>query len=254
MLSKNKIKLIHSLEQKKYRKKEGLFVAEGPKLVNELLKSMHCAGLFHTTAYSMPENGVLQVDEIETCTPEELQKASFLTTPQEVLALFQLPEESGDNLIQYPKSELCLALDGVQDPGNLGTICRIADWFGIRHIFCSQKTADVFAPKTIQATMGAIARVKIHYVDLVQFISELPQGTPVYGTLLDGENLYNQELENKGLLIMGNEGNGLTPEVRSLLNRSLYIPSYPSDCETSESLNVGVATAILCAEFRRRLQ
>lgn len=254
MLSKNKIKLIHSLEQKKYRKKEGLFVAEGPKLVNELLKSMHCAGLYHTPEYILPEEWSITADEIESCTSEELQKASFLTTPQEVLALFQLPQDQEEDLTRIPVQELCLALDGVQDPGNLGTICRVADWFGIRHIFCSPKTADVYAPKTIQATMGAIARVKIHYVDLVSFITRLPNETPVYGTLLDGENLYSQDLENTGLLIMGNEGNGLTPEVRELLNRSLYIPSYPADCETSESLNVGVATAILCAEFRRRLQ
>lgn len=254
MLSKNKIKLIHSLEQKKYRKKEGLFVAEGPKLVNELLKCMHCTGLYHTPEYVLPQDGILQVDEIDSCTPEELQKASFLTSPQEVIGLFQIPEDNNEDLVKFPTTELCLALDGVQDPGNLGTICRIADWFGIRHIFCSLKTADVYAPKTIQATMGAIARVSIHYVDLVQFISQLPQETPVYGTLLDGNNLYSQELENKGLLIMGNEGNGLTPEVRSLLNHTLYIPSYPSDSETSESLNVGVATAILCAEFRRRIQ
>ena len=142
--------------------------------------------------------------------------------------------------------------DGIQDPGNLGTIIRIADWFGINHIFCSTQTADAFSPKTIQATMGAISRVKVHYTNLVELINDLPKGTPVYGTLLDGNNIYEQELENKGLLIMGNEGNGLTPEIREKLNARLYIPSYPKDSETSESLNVGVATAILCAEFRRR--
>lgn len=254
MLSKNKIKLIHSLEQKKYRRKEGLFVAEGPKLVNELLKCMPCAGLYHTDSYQLPDAGIVHLAENEVCTPDELQKASFLTTPQDVIGIFALPEDKDKELNIHPTRELCLALDGVQDPGNLGTICRIADWFGIRHIYCSLKTADVFAPKTVQATMGAIARVHLHYLDLEQLIDELPTGTPVYGTLLDGENLYQQELENRGLLIMGNEGNGLTPAIRERINQSLYIPSYPADCETSESLNVGVATAILCAEFRRRIQ
>ena len=253
MLSKNKIKLIHSLEQKKYRIKEGLFVAEGPKLVNELLKSLSCACLFHTANYQLPEN-VFHVAEIEECTMDELQKASFLTTPQDVIALFHLPKDDGQQILAYPNAELCLALDGVQDPGNLGTICRIADWFGIKHIYCSLKTADVYSPKTIQATMGAIARVKLHYTDLEALIHQLDPGTPVYGTLLDGKNLYEQELQNKGLLIMGNEGNGVTPEIRQLISQSLFIPSYPADCETSESLNVGVATAILCAEFRRRIQ
>lgn len=249
MISKNRIKLIKSLEQKKYRNKEGLFVAEGPKLVNELLPCFHCAYLVHTEEYQVPAH--VGIQELETCTPAELAKASFLTTPQEVLALFEIPAYPDQDLLQHPAQELCLALDGVQDPGNLGTICRIADWFGIHHIFCSRQTADVYAPKTVQATMGAIARVQLHYGDLEAWADQLPQGTPVYGTLLDGKDLYTQMLENKGLLVMGNEGNGLTVGMRQRITQSLFIPSYPAGCPTSESLNVGVATAILCAEFRR---
>lgn len=251
MISKNRAKTIHSLEQKKYRKKEGLFVAEGPKIINELLISMKCNWLAHTPGYSVPAHTLYPITEVEECSSEELRKVSFLTTPQEVIATFEIPDSTFD--ISLISKELCLALDGVQDPGNLGTIIRIADWFGIKHIFCSTQTADAFSPKTIQATMGAISRVQIHYTNLCSLIDQLPSGTPIYGTLLDGDNLYTQSLENKGLLIMGNEGNGLTEEVRDRVNAKLFIPSYPKESETSESLNVGVATAILCAEFRRRL-
>jgi len=146
---------------------------------------------------------------------------------------------------------LCLALDEVQDPGNLGTIIRIADWFGIEHIFCSQGTADVYNPKVVQATMGALARVHVHYVNLSELIDSLPD-IPVYGTFLDGTNIYEQELSQTGIIVMGNEGNGISPEVRKVINRRLYIPNYPANRPTSESLNVAVATAITCAEFRRR--
>ena len=251
MISRNKIKLIHSLEQKKYRKKEGLFVAEGPKIINELLQSMKCTWLIHVPEYTLPQQTAFPIDEVETCSKDELHKVSFLSTPQEVIATFKIPEFSYQK--EWISNELCLGLDGIQDPGNLGTIIRIADWFGINNIFCSMQTADAFSPKTIQATMGAISRVKVHYTDLIELINGLPQDTPVYGTLLDGNSIYEQELKNQGLLIMGNEGNGLTPEIREKVKARLYIPSYPKDSETSESLNVGVATAILCAEFRRRM-
>ena len=146
---------------------------------------------------------------------------------------------------------LCLALDDIQDPGNLGTIIRLADWFGIEHIFCSQGTVDVYNPKTIQATMGALARVKLHYCNLPSMIAELGN-VPVYGTFLDGDNMYEKKLTNYGLIVMGNEGNGVSQEVAELVNERLYIPNYPLQRETSESLNVAVATAVVCAEFRRR--
>ncbi|WP_349939365.1 RNA methyltransferase, partial [Bacteroides cellulosilyticus] len=144
-----------------------------------------------------------------------------------------------------------LALDDVQDPGNLGTIIRLADWFGIEHIFCSPNTVDVYNPKTVQATMGGIARVKLHYTSLPDLIQSL-KDIPVYGTFLDGENMYTQKLSSNGLIVMGNEGNGIGKEVEQLINRKLYIPNYPAERETSESLNVAIATAVVCAEFRRQ--
>lgn len=250
MISKSRIKLVNSLEQKKFRKREGLFVAEGPKLVNDLLSILPCQWMAHTQQYAKPSSICFPIEHEEICTPDELQKLSFLTTPQQVIALFSLPQHEFNP--QLPAHELCLALDGVQDPGNLGTIVRLADWFGIRHIFCSPTTADIYSPKAIQATMGAIARVNLYYTDLVELIKQQESNTPIYGTLLDGNNVYQEDLQQKGLLIMGNEGNGLSQEVRALLTHKLFIPSFPPDSPTSESLNVGVATAILCAEFRRK--
>ena len=177
-------------------------------------------------------------------------RASLLKTPQNVIAVFEQRQEQTDpSVIAH---QLCLALDDVQDPGNLGTIIRIADWFGIEHIFCSQGTVDVYSPKVVQATMGALARVHLHYVDLPAMIGQLKEDIPVYGTFLDGTNIYTQTLSTSGLIVMGNEGNGITAEVRKLINKKLFIPNYPAGRDTSESLNVAVATAITCAEFRRR--
>lgn len=249
MLSKNKIKYIHSLELKKNRKKEGVFVAEGHKLVGDLLPHFHCRLILATTTW-LEEHHDIQADEIIEITPEELVKASLLKTPQEVLAIFEQPQY--DYTTDVIKNSLCLALDDIQDPGNLGTIIRLADWFGIEHIFCSQGTVDVYNSKVIQATMGALARVKVHYCNLPDLISSL-KDVPVYGTFLDGENIYNKPLSENGLIIMGNEGNGVSKEVSQLINNKLYIPNYPSGRTTSESLNVAIATAVVCAEFRRRL-
>lgn len=166
-----------------------------------------------------------------------------------MLAVFRQPEDTADfSVISH---SLCLALDDIQDPGNLGTIIRLADWFGIEHIFCSPNTVDAYNPKTVQATMGGIARVKLHYTPLPELICAL-KGIPVYGTFLDGEDIYCQPLSSYGLIVMGNEGNGIGKEVEQLINRRLYIPNYPADRQTSESLNVAIATAVVCAEFRRQ--
>ena len=182
---------------------------------------------------------------------EDIRKASFLKNPQDVLAVFRLP--NWDSQLIDPTKQLVLALDGIQDPGNLGTIIRIADWFGIEHIVCSLDTADAFSPKTVQATMGALAHVKVHYTDLTAYLQQqAEQNTPIYGTFLDGEDIYDKSFEEHGILIMGNEGNGIRPEIEALVNQKLYIPNYPPLRETSESLNVAVATSIVCAEFRRR--
>ena len=249
MLSKNKIKYIHSLELKKNRKEEQTFVAEGHKLVGDLLGHFPCRLLVATRAW-LDRNPDVEAMEIIEVNQEELTRASLLKTPQEVLAVFEQPEYSIQ--LEVVERSLCLALDDVQDPGNLGTIIRLADWFGIEHIFCSLGTVDVYNPKTVQATMGALARVKLHYVDLPSIIASM-SSVPIYGTFLDGNNIYAETLSANGLIIMGNEGKGVSPEVAKLVNKRLYVPNYPSERVTSESLNVAVATAVVCAEFRRRL-
>lgn len=231
VISKNKIKLIHSLETKKGREKAGLFVAEGPKVVNDLLH----AGF---TAENIFED------------IEDIKKISFLQHPQSMLGVFKLPRN--EHYTEFSITQLVLALDGVQDPGNLGTIIRVADWFGIKDIFCSLDTADCWNPKVVQATMGSIARVQLHYVDLNKMVESLPADYPIYATLLDGENIYKQELSQHGMIVMGNEGKGISPILRTKINRKLYIPNYSSNEDTAESLNVAIATSIVCAEFRRR--
>lgn len=248
-LSKNCIKYIHSLELKKNRKAEKVFLAEGPKLVGDLLGHFPCRFLAATSEWMSRHRSLLQAENIIEVSTDELSRASLLKTPQQVLAIFEQPEYETD--ISVISRSLCLALDDVQDPGNLGTIIRLADWFGIEHIFCSLNTVDVYNPKTIQATMGGIARVKLHYVSLPELIRSL-KDIPVYGTFLDGENMYTQQLSSNGLIVMGNEGNGIGKEVEELITRKLYIPNYPSERETSESLNVAIATAVVCAEFRRQ--
>lgn len=250
MISKNKIKYIHSLELKKNRKQENVFVAEGHKLVGDLLGVFPCKFLAATQEW-WAEHPHAEVDEKCIVTQEELSKASFLKTPQSVLAIFEQDNSPTD--ISVIQQSLCLALDDVQDPGNLGTIIRLADWFGIEHIFCSPNTADVYNPKAVQATMGGIARVKLHYGSLTELIGQL-KDIPVYGTFLNGTNIYSEVLSENGLIVMGNEGKGISTEVEKLINRRLYIPNYPQDRQTSESLNVAIATSVVCAEFRRRMQ
>lgn len=260
MISKAKQKLIHSLENKKGRRENGLFVAEGPKVVGDLLSRFPVKLVVAVDEWIKNNSDHLRDAEIVEVSDEELRKASLLQHPQEVLALFELPAdkaEVSDVLPMLPAEDeesLSLALDGVQDPGNLGTIIRVADWFGIENIFCSTNTADAYSPKVIQATMGSIARVHLYYTDLEQLLQSLPTDYPVYGTLLDGEDIYSQKLTRGGLIVMGNEGNGISPAIRPLINHRLLIPNYPKGRPTADSLNVAIATAITCAEFRRNCQ
>ena len=247
MISKNKIKYIRSLELKKNRNKEGKFVAEGFKVVDDLL-ALQPADLIVATQEWLHGKHLADQTEVIEVTEEELKKVSFLQHPQQVLAVFKQAQD-GDFSINT--QELSLALDGVQDPGNLGTIIRIADWFGITHIYCSQDTADVYNPKVVQATMGSIARVKVEYGNLLALVESLPADVPVYGTLLDGDNIYQQQLENRGLIVMGNEGKGISPALAKKVNRRLLIPNFPEGRATADSLNVAIATAITCSEFRR---
>ena len=241
-MTKNQIKLIRSLELKKNRKREGLFIAEGPKVVGDLLQAGYKARMLLAT---------VEYPQAERISEEELHKISFLQHPQEILAVFEIPSTINFKLLTL-NFKLSLALDGVQDPGNLGTIIRIADWFGISTIYCSLDTADAYNPKVVQATMGSLAHVQVIYTDLLELFRQLPPSYPVYGTLLDGENIYKQELTNEGIIVMGNEGNGISPEVRKYITRKLLIPDFHTDGLRAESLNVAIATAITCSEFRRR--
>ena len=250
MLSKNKIKYIHSLELKKIRTAEHVFVAEGNKLVSDMLPFYKCKFLLAKPCW-MATQGDIHAEELLVAEDDDVRKASFLKNPQDVLAVFYVPEWNLEDV--HPEKELVLVLDGIQDPGNMGTIIRLADWFGIEHIICSNDTVDLFNPKVVQATMGALAHVKVFYTDLVPFLKEQQEKQiPIYGTFLDGDNMYDRELSDNGLLIMGNEGNGVRPEVEALVNEKLYIPNYPESSETAESLNVAIATAVISAEFRRR--
>jgi TrmH family RNA methyltransferase len=253
MISKNLIKNLRRLEQKKHRQSSGLFVGEGPKVVGELLSAFQSETFYCTSEWAANHRDV--DGETVVVSDEELQRLSFLQHPQQVLGVFHLPveEESLEHSISQVTSSLCLGLDGVRDPGNVGTIIRIADWFGIDTVFCSTDSADAFSPKVVQATMGSLARVRVIPTDLFALVNHLPPCTPVYGTLLDGDNLYTSELFNHGLLLMGNESLGLSPSLRKCLTHRLFIPPHPPGRATAESLNVAVATAICCAEFRRRI-
>ncbi|MBR5854421.1 MAG: RNA methyltransferase [Paludibacteraceae bacterium] len=238
-LTKAQVKWVRSLQQKKFRDTEGVFVAEGAKCVNDLQESFEL---------------VLKVTH-ENATNTEIEQMSSLRTPQGVIGVFKQREAMGDRQGTIG-NELWVALDGVQDPGNLGTIIRTCDWFGIHHIICSRETADCYNPKVVQATMGALARVHCHYVNnLAEVLTEYKAaGIPIYGTLLEGENMYAEgciPTKNQGIIVMGNEGKGLTTEVRNVVTHPLLIPSYPAGIATSESLNVSIATAIVLAEFRR---
>lgn len=250
MISKATIKKIHALDMRKFRRNERLFVAEGPKLVDELCATMKPVYIAALPEWISENAKIVSGTEYDIVTPDELQRASLQKNPQQVIALFPIPEHRF--CTEQLKNELVLMLDGVQDPGNLGTIARIADWFGIRNIFCSAETADIYNPKAVQATMGALARVKFHYTDLIQLLSQYDG--PVYGTFLDGENIYGQELSENGIIVMGNEGKGISQGVSEMINRRLYIPNYPIGTQTTESLNVAIATSIVCSEFRRRCQ
>lgn len=249
-ISKARIKYIKSLELKKNRRIERRFVAEGIKLVGELM-AISCPDiLVATNRWIETHSNLLQdVKEVYEVSEDELRRISFLQHPQQVIAVFPMLFEGNDE-IRY--DSLSLALDGVQDPGNLGTIIRIADWFGIEQIFCSEDTADVWNPKVIQATMGSIARVRLTYCSLENLIQSLPDDYPVYGTLLDGNDITKADLENKGLLVMGNEGKGISESIAKLVTHRLLIPNYPQERTTVDSLNVAIATAIAVFALRNR--
>ena len=251
MISQSKIKLIKSLWLKKFRDETHLFIAEGTKLVLDLLPVFHCSILVATREWLVDNKGITATEIVEI-EAREFTKISNQKSQQGVLAVFKKPESAWK--AEDITDKLTLALDDIQDPGNLGTIIRIADWFGITDVFCSEQTADAYNPKTVQATMGALARVRVHVVNLPEFLKSSPSNEPIYGTFMDGENIYSKSLSRHGIIVMGNEGNGISGEIETLVTDRLLIPNYPAGRDTSESLNVGVATALVCAEFRRREQ
>ena len=247
MIGKNTINWVHSLEMKKNRKREGLFVAEGPKVVGDLLSRFRLHSVFATDEWTGGESIGADV-RLERVDDDTLRRLSFLQHPQQVVAVMEMNKEEK---VEVDADRLTIMLDGVQDPGNLGTIIRIADWFGIDSIICSPDTADAYNPKVVQATMGSLGRVSVTYSPLVPLLSSLPADMPIYGTLLDGKDIYQKELTRHGVIIMGNEGNGISDEVRAMVTHPLLIPRFRQG-ESAESLNVAVATAITCSEFCRR--
>ena len=245
-MTKAEIQQMRSLQDKRNRDAEGLFLAEGAKLVEEIASSKLTIRRIYTTRTDLKGANVEVIDS------KTMERLSGLKTASDTLAVVEQPRYRL-SLRSLTKS-LVLALDGVQNPGNLGTIIRLADWFGVEDILCSKECADCFNPKVIQATMGAILRVRIHYVDnLAELLSEASkEGMPIYGTLLDGDNIYSTTLTPTGIIVMGNEGRGLSQECRRVVTHRLLIPAYPANRPTSESLNVAMATGITLSEFRRR--
>ncbi|MFQ3180840.1 MAG: TrmH family RNA methyltransferase [Polaribacter sp.] len=239
-ISKNQLKLLTSLSQKKYRQKHHLFIAEGIKVVNELLNSsfeveiLFCANDFKT---AITEDKITRISEFE------LKKISSLKSPNKVLGIFKIPEEK---LLQ--KSGLIIALDGINDPGNLGTIIRLCDWFGISQLICSKDTVDCYNQKVVQASMGSLTRISIHYTDLEDYLSTT--NLPTFIADMNGENVYKTVLPKEGILIMGNEANGVSEKVKKQIQCKISIPRFGKTQET-ESLNVATATAILLSEFKR---
>ena len=251
MLSKHLTNVIQNLEKKKFREKYNLFKVEGEKLVQELLLSdMTIDTLLARPSWvernrtNIRQYNTIEVDEIE------MGRISNFKSLPEVIALAQIPvkEHSPEEI----KNELSVVLNGIQDPGNIGTILRLSDWFGIRNIFCDHDCANIFNPKSVQASMGAIFRVNVFYLDLVEFIPRfVDQDFPCYGAFLEGENIYRTDLRTKGFIVMGNEGNGISPEIERFVTRKITIPSFAHSPYSTESLNVGVATGIILSEFKR---
>lgn len=244
MLSKNQIKLITSLKQKKYRLQHGFFVVEGVKTIKELLQSdLELNALYTTESFNIDANPDIHREET-LISEAELKRISFLKTPNKALAVFKIPESK-----PVDKSKLIVALDDVRDPGNLGTIIRLCDWFGVTDMICSKETVDCFNPKVIQATMGSITRVNISYMDLVNFLGNTELST--FGAFMEGVNVYKSELPDNGVLVMGNEANGISQTLEELIKEKISIPRFGA-LQATESLNVATATAILLSEFKRR--
>ncbi len=240
MLSKNQVKFIRSLKKKKFRQTNQLFLAEGIKVVEELASSsFKLHKIYCTTSYQ----NALKISDIQIITDKELSMISDFTNPNQVIGVFEMPTEKNPQ-----KTGLTVALDGINDPGNLGTIIRLCDWFGVEQLICSENTVDCYNPKVVQASMGSLARVAINYVDLNQFLSA--ESRMIYGTFLNGENIYDLKPEKNSVIVMGNEANGISDSIKALVKKKVTIPQFGEQQQT-ESLNVAAATAIFLSEFRR---
>lgn len=243
-------KAVAALAKAKNRRESGLFAAEGTKCVVDTLDAFRLHLLAATPAWLEEHPEVACRPECVRANRADLERMTALSTPPQVIAVYEIPQQPE---LRIGPDELVVALDCVQDPGNLGTIVRAADWMGVTTILASADTTDIFSAKAIQATMGAVSRVRVHYCDLPATLAALPAGTPVFGTFLGGENIYTAaQLGPGGVLVMGNEGRGISDAVAATVSRRITIPSFPTGRPTSESLNVGMATAIALAEFRRR--
>jgi len=260
VLSKNKIKLINSLKITKYRNELQCYIAEGSKLVGELLSASHKIRTIVATENWVEGLGNEKLnwlqdtaDELIVADLSELARISSYESVSPVVAVVEMPHY--ELVLSEIIGELSLVLDEVQNPGNLGATMRVADWYGIQHIICSENSVDIFNPKSVQSTMGAIFRVKVHYADLEMFFTEISKNAqfPIYGTFLEGENIYTEALSRNGLIIMGNEGKGISHKLHKFITKKLFIPPFPSDKKNAESLNVSTATAVICSEFRRRI-
>ncbi|MFC6875759.1 RNA methyltransferase [Flavobacterium myungsuense] len=240
MVSKNQIKLITSLQQKKYRNIEKLFIAEGTKVIQELLQSNFELEHLYTTKEDFNE---ITSANRTIVSESDLKKISALSSINTCLGVFRVPESKTTQ-----KEGLLVALDDIRDPGNMGTILRLCDWFGVKEVVCSKTTVDIYNPKVIQATMGSISRVNVNYVDLNSFLENTT--LPVFGTFMDGKNIYNQKLPKEGIIVMGNEANGISSTIEKIVSDRLSIPRFGS-LQQTESLNVATATAIVLSEFKR---
>ena len=245
-MTKAEIQFVRSLSDKRVRDAERLFIAEGDKLIGEILQS----GWRVRNLYALEGHFDGRAERVSE---KEMERISQLKTASTSLAVVEQP--CHNTAKSAPATALSLALDGVQNPGNLGTIIRLADWFGVEDIYCSEDTADCFNPKVVQATMGAILRVRVHYLPLAEFLRRTAASeVAVYGTMLDGDNIYDAELKQGGVVVMGNEGKGVSAACADSFTHKLLIPAYPPERQGSESLNVAMATGIICAEFRRRVR
>ena len=245
------IKLVSSLALKKFRDKEGLFVAEGWKCVRDTWRSFTCRYLIATKAWYEQQGTAEHYPKLVLAHKSQMARMSQFTTPSDVMAVYEIPQvDYSDDEVRHG---LNIVLDNIQDPGNLGTIMRLADWYGVTNIFASRSTVDVYNHKVVQATMGAISRVKVHYCDLDMLLDDF-DGMPVMGTFLDGDNIYSTELTTGGaFVVFGNEGQGISPKVAEHVTQRLHIPAMPRRGARSESLNVGIAAAITISELRRKL-